>query len=134
MKDLFAEGQCYIFHATEDHVDPNGETLASEPHCQFRKSMMEALDRAGLPWEMALDSEATHTVEAVVAADLAVFAQIEGTNAPQLEEISHGGGVARNGREINQYVSSGVAQGTVKYHSTQLVRRSHGAPKLALTA
>ena len=88
----FAEGQCYIFLVSEDHVDPIGETLASEPHCQFRKSMMEALDRAGLPWEMALDSEATRTVEAVVAADLAVFAQIEGTNAPQLEEISHGGG------------------------------------------
>lgn len=105
MKDLFAEGQCYIFHATEDHVDPNGETLASEPHCQFRKSMMEALDRAGLPWEMALDSEATHTVEAVVAADLAVFAQIEGTNAPQLEEISHGGGALPEMGEklINMY-------------------------------
>jgi hypothetical protein len=114
LKDLFAERQCYIFLASEDHVDPNGETLvtkpmgwygapsgsagerrplplASEPHCQFSKSMIKALDRAGLPWEMALDSESTRTVEAVVAADLAVFAQIEGTNAPQLEEISHGG-------------------------------------------
>lgn len=65
--------------------------LASEPHCEFRASMMTALDRAGLPWEMALDSESTRTVEAVVAADLAVFAQIKGTNAPRLEDISHGG-------------------------------------------
>lgn len=66
--------------------------------------MMEALDRAGLPWEMALDSEATHTVEAVVAADLAVFAQIEGTNAPQLEEISHGGALPEMGEKlINMY-------------------------------
>ena len=156
LKELFADGQCDIILTTEDHVDPNGETLvtkpmvwygapggsawqrrplplASEPHCQFRKSMMKALDRAGLPWEMAVDSESTRTVEAVVAADLAVFAQIEGTNAPQLEEVNHNGALPAVGEKlINMYVSD-VAQSTVKDHLAQLVRRSYGAPKLALT-
>lgn len=95
--------------------------------------MMKALDRAGLPWEMAVDSESTRTVEAVVAADLAVFAQIEGTNAPQLEEVSHGGALPTVGEKlINMYVSD-VAQSTVKDHLAQLVRRSYGARKLALT-
>lgn len=95
--------------------------------------MMKALDRAGLPWEMAVDSESTRTVEAVVAADLAVFAQIEGTNAPQLEEVNHNGALPAVGEKlINMYVSD-VAQSTVKDHLAQLVRRSYGAPKLALT-
>ena len=157
LKELLAEGQCDIILTTEDHVDPNGETIvtrpmvwygapggsawqkrplpiASEPHCQFRKSMMKALDQAGIPWEMSVDSESTRTVEAVVAADLAVFAQIEGTNAPQLEEVNHGGGLPSVGEKlINMYVSD-VAQNPVKDHLADLVRRSNGGPRLALTA
>lgn len=31
LKELFVEGQRYIFLATEDHVDPNGETLVTKP-------------------------------------------------------------------------------------------------------
>ena len=148
LKERFAEGQCDIVLVTEDHVDPNGETLvtkpmgwygapsgaawqrrplplASEPHCQFCKSMMKALDRAGLPWELAVDLESTRTVEAVVAADLAVFAQIEGTNAPQLEEISHGGPLPEMGEKLVSMSVSDMAQSTVKYPLAQLVRRSH---------
>ncbi len=157
LKELLAEGQCDIILTTEDHVDPSGETIvtrpmvwygapggsawqrrplpiASEPQCQFRKSMMKALDQAGIPWEMSVDSESTRTVEAVVAADLAIFAQIEGTNAPQLEEVNHGGGLPGLGEKlINMYVSD-VAQNPVKDHLAELVRRSYGGPRLALTA
>ncbi len=156
LKELFAEGKCDIILTTEDHLDAGGETLsekpmiwygapggtawqrsplplASEPHCQFRRSTMDSLDHAGVAWVMAVDSESTRTVEATVAADLAVFAQIQGTAAPQLEEIPHGGALPHVGDKlINMYVAK-VPNSPVKDHLADLVRRSYAGPKLALT-
>ncbi|MDJ1016307.1 MAG: LysR family transcriptional regulator [Paracoccaceae bacterium] len=157
LKELFAEGRCDMILTTEDHVDPGGETLvekpllwygapggtawqkrpvplASEPHCQFRRTMHRALDSAEIPWEMAVDSDSTRTVEATVAADLAILAQIEGTVAPQLEIVPHNGALPPLGeKKINLYVSD-VANSAVKDHLADLVRAAYGAPRLALTA
>lgn len=157
LKEMFADGKCDMILTTEDHVDAGGETLtekpllwygasggqawqrrplpiASEPQSQFRRSTQAALDRAGIPWEMAVDSESTRTVEASVAADLAFQSQLAGSVAPILEQVVHGGALPELGsKKINLYVAE-IAKGAVKDHLADLVRRSYRGPQLALTA
>ena len=65
--------------------------LAFERRCLFRPWALEALDRANIPWEMAVDTGSTRTVEATIAADLAVHAILEGAVGPFFERITHGG-------------------------------------------
>ena len=65
--------------------------LAFERRCLFRPWALEALDNANIPWEMAVDTGSTRTVEATVAADLAINAVLESALGPQFERIAHGG-------------------------------------------
>lgn len=156
LRELFAEGKCDVILTTEDHCDAGGETLtkkpllwygapggtawqrrplplASEPHCQFRKSMQAELDRAGISWDMAVDSESTRTIEASVSADLAIMSQLEDAVGPQLELVPHGGALPELGfKLINLYVSE-ISKGHAKDHLIDLVRRNFRAPHLALT-
>lgn len=60
-------------------------------NCIFRAVSIEALDAAGINWEMALDSDSDRTVEATVSADLAVGVLLEGTQPAHQEVIDHGG-------------------------------------------
>ena len=156
LKELFDEGRCDLILTTEDHVDEGGETLiekpmvwygapggsawqkrpiplASETDCQFRRSVQRALDAADIPWEMAVDSTATRTIEATIAADYAIFAQIEGTAAPQLAEVPHGGALPPVGTKlINMYIAP-TGGSPVRDHLADLIRSAYGAPRLALT-
>lgn len=114
LKAMFARGQCDIVLTTEDEKDAGAETLAElrlvwvgapegqawrqrplrlafEHNCIFRQSVQEALDEAGIPWEMGVESDSTRTIEASLSADLAVHAVIEGTAQSYLEQIDHGG-------------------------------------------
>lgn len=65
--------------------------LAFEHKCLFRPWAVAALDRADIPWESAVDTGSTRTVEATVAADLAIHAMLEEGISPQMEPIAHGG-------------------------------------------
>ena len=127
--DLFQDGKCDLILTTEREVGAGGETLtekpllwygkpdgtawhkrplplASEPLCMFRRPMQEALDAAGIPWTMAVDSDSSRTVEATVSADIAIIAQLAGTAVPQLEPIAHHGALPDLGTfQINMYVS-----------------------------
>ena len=157
LKELFEEGRCDLILTTEDHVDPGGETLiekpmvwygapggsawqrrplplASEIDCQFRRSIQKALDDADIPWEMAVDSTATRTIEATIAADYALFAQIEGTAAPQLAEVPHGGALPSVGTKLINLYLAPTGGNAVRDHLADLVRGAYGAPRLALTA
>lgn len=76
----------------------NGSAWRQEPlrlgfcrNCIFRTVSIEALDREGHNWEMALDSDSDRTVEATVSADLAVGVLLEGTQPAHQELIDHGG-------------------------------------------
>ncbi|NKX44390.1 LysR family transcriptional regulator [Roseicyclus persicicus] len=114
LKRMFARGELDAILTTEADCDAGGETLitrslvwvgaeggqmwkqrplrlAFEHACIFRSSVQAALDRAGIPWEMAVESDSTRTVEASISADLAVHACIEGTEPPYVERVSHGG-------------------------------------------
>ncbi|GMG83884.1 LysR family transcriptional regulator [Paralimibaculum aggregatum] len=114
LKDLIESGDRDLILTTENHPSEGGEVLADEPlvwvgapggsawrsrplrlafeqQCLFRPWAQEALDRAGIPWEMAVDTRATRTVEASVSADLAVHAMLKVATSPHLEPIQHGG-------------------------------------------
>lgn len=114
LKSMYGRGECDIILTTEDTVDGGGETLISLPlvwvgapggqawkmrplrlafehGCIFRTAVQKALDEQGIPWEMAVESDSTRTIEASLSADLAVHAVIDGTTSRQLEVVDHGG-------------------------------------------
>ncbi len=114
LREMFARGECDLILTTETGVDAGGETLtrlplvwigapggsawkgrplrlAFEHRCNFRQDVQAALDRGGIAWEMAIESEQSRTIEASVSADLAVHVMIEGTSMPHAEVIQHGG-------------------------------------------
>lgn len=127
LKGQFARGECDVILTTEEAVEPGGETvaelplvwvgapqgvawkqrplrLAYEQHCIFRQGVQAALDRAGIAWEMAVESESTRTVEASVSADLAVHTVLAGSEPPYVERIAHGGALPELARmKVNLY-------------------------------
>ncbi len=129
LHQMFARGDCDVIVTTENHLDAGGEELNELPlvwvgapdgsawkarplglgfeyKCFFRKGVQGALDKAGIPWFMAVESEAYRTIEATVSADLAIHAVIEGTETPQMEPINHGGALPELASvKINMYAA-----------------------------
>jgi DNA-binding transcriptional LysR family regulator len=114
LKQQFGKGECDVILTTETALDAGAETLCRKPllwvgapggaawrqkplklafgrHCTFRPRVVEALDAAGIPWDVIVETESDRTIEATVSADLAVHTMIEGTEPPHLERITHGG-------------------------------------------
>ena len=60
-------------------------------NCIFRPDVLRRLSDAGTDWEMAVDSDLDNAVEAMVSADLAVTAVIQGVFPRQTGAIDHGG-------------------------------------------
>ena len=99
--------------------------LAFENRCLFRPWAVAALDRAGIPWEMAVDTDSIRTVEATAIADLAIYAMLEHAVSPQLEVISHGGNLPElPSSRINLYRSP-AAKGEPIDLLADLVRQSY---------
>lgn len=140
LREMHAEGSLDLILTTEDGVERGGRTLTERPliwigahggtswrqrplrlafeeGCIFREDAQAALDAAGIPWEMAVTSESTRTIEASVSADLAVHVALEGTEVRDVERIEHGGALpALTSQRINLYGE----------------RRLRGEPALAL--
>lgn len=114
LKELMARGEIDLALTTEDDTPPDATFLAEhrlvwvgapggtawrsrplrvafERKCLFRPWALAALDRANIAWDMAVDTGSTRTVEATIAADLAINAILEGSVAPPFEKIAHGG-------------------------------------------
>jgi DNA-binding transcriptional LysR family regulator len=131
LKAKFARSELDLILTTEPQLDPGGETLAQQPlvwvgavngqiwkarplrfgstnRCLFRRSAIEALDRADLPWELAVESISCSSVEVSVIADLAVFVQLAGSIPAHCEEIRHGGALPELPEyRVNMYVGEG---------------------------
>jgi DNA-binding transcriptional LysR family regulator len=129
VKAMFQRGECDVILTTEDRCDPGGETLRSMPlvwvgapggqawkarplrlafeyKSLFRAQVESVLDAADIPWEMAVESESSRTVEASVSADLTVHALLEGTIGQMMERIPHGGSLPELPRiEVNLYAA-----------------------------
>jgi len=150
LKDRFARGKADIILTTEDRTDSGGETLVELPliwigapggrawksrplqlayeyDSVFRRSVEMALERAEIPWELAVESDSTRTIEASVSADLAVHTVLEGAEPPYIERIQHRGALPElPSKRINLYVSD-VADGPLIPSLAALIRNSFGA-------
>jgi DNA-binding transcriptional LysR family regulator len=114
LKEQFERGECDIILTTEAKSYPGSETISELPlrwigapdgsawrqrplrlalgrRCLFRSNVIEALDAAGIPWDLAVETENDRTIEATVSADLAIHAMLEGTEPPHLVQIDAGG-------------------------------------------
>ncbi|ATG49493.1 LysR family transcriptional regulator [Celeribacter ethanolicus] len=157
LKEKFARGECDMILTTEDDLDAGGETLvelplvwigapngvawrqrplrlAFEHRCIFRKSVQEALDNAGIPWEVSIESDQSRTIEASVSADLAVHVMLENTAPPYSEPIQHGGALPElASKKINLYMSEQM-KGEAAERLRDLIRqayRNHASARIA---
>lgn len=132
-REALASGAADLILTTEDRCDPGGEVLARLPlvwigapggqtwrkrplrlalgrRCAFRAGVISALDRAGIPWEAAVESDSDRTLEATVSCDMAVHTMLAGTEPPHAERISHGGTLPDlTSQLINLYIRPGSA-------------------------
>ncbi|MEM7082103.1 MAG: LysR family transcriptional regulator [Pseudomonadota bacterium] len=58
--------------------------------CSQRQDAIDSLDQAGIPWELVTDTNSEATVNAMVAADLAITPQVETAMEPGCEAVPDG--------------------------------------------
>ncbi len=157
-KEAFANGECDLILTTETHCEPGGETLTRLPliwigapggqawrqrplrlalgrYCMFRPGIVGALDRAGIPWEAAVESESDRTLDAAVSCDMAAHALLAGTEPPHAERISHGGALPElSSYLVNLYVRSGNANPGVTVLADLLRKAWSGDSRAAVAA
>ncbi len=154
LKEQFGRGECDLILTTETALEQGAETLCRKPLrwigapggaawrqrplklafgrlCTFRPRVIEALDTAGIPWEVIVETESDRTIEATVSADLAVHTMIEGTEPPHLERIDHNGALPELPlQQINLYGATSRG-GVVQQGLADLLRRAfaHSEPQ-----
>jgi DNA-binding transcriptional LysR family regulator len=145
LKEQFEKGEADLILTTENDATEGSETLAILPlrwigahggsawrqrplriafcrHCTFRPRVIDALVNAGITWEMAVDTDSDRTIEATVAADLAVNVVIDGTEPSHLTQIDHGGALPKlPEQKINLYGADG-GKGEVVSSMADLLR------------
>jgi DNA-binding transcriptional LysR family regulator len=149
LKELFARGEMDLILTTEAGVDAGGETLACEPlvwtgahggqawktrplrfgscgNCVFKRPALDALEAAGIPWELVVDSISPAAVEASVSADLAVSVQMASAVPAHSEVIRHGGALPELPQHsVNMYVGTG-ARASIAHRLAELIRQAYG--------
>ncbi len=160
LKDMFKKGDCDLILTTEPSTADGAETVAELPlrwigapggsawrrrpiplavgrRCMFRPQIIAALDQAGIPWELSVETENDRTIEATVSADLAVHAVLEGTEAAHLKQIECGGVLPDlPAHKINLY-GGDIGRGPVVEALADLVRQNFqmlGSPTLRAVA
>ena len=159
LKQQFGRGECDVILTTEDSVEAGGVTLAELPlvwvgapggvawkgrplklayehNCIFRQGVQAALNAAGIPWQMAVESDSTRTIEASVSADLAVHTVLAGSEPPYVERISHGGSLPELKRmKVNLYVADPV-HSKVVLELAEMIQRAYatGGARSAVAA
>lgn len=154
LREMLDQGNADLILTTEDDTPPAAECVATqaliwvgakngtawrnrplrlafERKCLFRPWAVAALDRAGIPWEMAVDTSSSRTVEATTAADLAIHAMLEESISGPMEPVAHGGTLPDlPSSRINLYRSP-AATGEPMDLLTDLVRQSYGGIAIA---
>ena len=114
LKEQFSRGGCDLILTTESTRGEGCETISQLPlrwigapdgstwrqrplrlafcrHCVFRPKVIAALDAADIAWNMVVETDSDRSIEATVAADLAICTMLDGTEPPHLVQIDHGG-------------------------------------------
>lgn len=150
LMDRYRRGECDMILTTETSCGPEGETLARLPliwvgapggvrwrqqpvrlafeeNCLFRSSAQNALDQAGMAWELAVQSRSSRTVEATISADLAIHVCLDGCGPPHVEPIEHNGALPDLPEmNINLYAPDPTAN-PLAARLVRQVRMSYGA-------
>ncbi len=148
LKVAYSRGECDIILTTEDGVSDGGETLKTLPllwigapggsawrqrplrlafgrHCIFRAGVIRRVEEAGIPWELAVESEMDRAIEATVSADLALNSMLEGTEPPHLERVQHKGALPElPSKKINMYLSDAI-KGEAGLRMADLLRQGY---------
>jgi hypothetical protein len=99
--------------------------LAFGRHCIFRAGVIRRVEEAGIPWELAVESEMDRAIEATVSADLALNAMLEGTEPPHLERVQHKGALPElPSKKINMYLSDAI-KGEAGLRMADLLRQAY---------
>jgi DNA-binding transcriptional LysR family regulator len=149
LKEMRDRGEMDLILTTEAGLDAGGENLSREPlvwvgaengqawrgrplrfasvtQCLFKRPAIDALEVAGLEWELAVDSVLTSAIDAMVAADLAVNVQLEGAVSRHCEAIRHGGALPPLPEYlINMYVTTGP-RAALAARLAAFVRQAYG--------
>ncbi|SDE19403.1 LysR family transcriptional regulator [Ruegeria marina] len=146
LKELYGRGECDVILTTEAGGGDHCETIAELPlrwvgatggsawrqrplrlalgrRCLFRPKVIAALDAAGIPWDLAVETENDRTIEATVSADLAVHAMLDGTEAKHLVQIEPGALPDLPVHKINLY-GSADGKGQIVEELAALVREN----------
>lgn len=131
LKAQLARGEMDLIMTTEPDLEPGGETLDRQPlvwvgaqggqawrmrpvrfasvtRCIFKRPAIDALEAAGLPWDLAVDAQSFSAVDASVSADLAVCVQLASAVPAHCEPVRHGGALPDlPGYLVNMYVTDG---------------------------
>ncbi len=147
LKDMYQRGECDLILTTEPSSVEGSETVAELPlrwigapggsawrkrpvplalgrRCLFRPQVIAALDEAGIPWELSVETENDRTIEATVSADLAVHAMLNGTEAAHLEQIDSCGVLPELPAHMINLYGAGDGRGDIVDALADLVRQN----------
>ncbi|KUJ79448.1 LysR family transcriptional regulator [Ruegeria profundi] len=147
LKEMYKRGECDLILTTEANSNEAAETVAQLPlrwigapggsawrkrpipiamgrRCMFRPQVIAALDEAGIPWELAVETENDRTIEATVAADLAIHAVLDGTEAAHLVQIDDGGALPKLPAHVINLYGGDSGRGPLLEALATLVRQN----------
>lgn len=159
LHEALERGEVDLILTTESALRPGGETLTEVPLrwvgarggqcwrkqplrlafckvCAFRPIAMRELDKAGIDWEMTVDSDDDRSIEALISADLSIGALLEDSIPPHQEAIPQGSGLPDLGtQQINLYAPTADGGGMIDELRKVLRASFAGKPaELRLTA
>ncbi|MBP7241103.1 LysR family transcriptional regulator [Amaricoccus sp.] len=149
LKEQLARGEMDVILTTEPEIEPGGVSLDRQPlvwvgapggqswrarplpfasvtRCLFKRPAIDALEAAGMPWELTVDAESFSAVDASVAADLAICVQLESAVPAHCETIRHGGALPDlPAYHVGLYVGSGP-RAALAARLAEFVRQAYG--------
>ncbi|MDB2407282.1 LysR family transcriptional regulator [Jannaschia sp.] len=162
LHDAFAAGEVDVMMGTETAAQAHGEEivrlpliwvgaedgdawrqrplrLAFETRCLFRGATQDALERAGIAWEVAMAGDSTRAIDVTVAADLACHVVIDGFDTAEQTPVPHGGALPEMG-DVAITLYTRPAGDAARDRLAALLRRSYGSlrasrqPSLSIVA
>ncbi len=148
LQEGLSRGEFDLILTTEEGLMPTGETISRAKmswtgaengiiwrqrplklgfsrRCMFRPLVQKVLDREGIAWEMALETDSDRTIEASFGADLAVCVVIEGTEPPHMVPIHHGGALPDLPESLINMYGAEQAQSQIVSALAELLRQGY---------